>query len=530
MDIALSSAEGQVSSTKLKATVLLTQLPQCAQLLRLQNVQVIGADGKKYSNIPNIDKPLQINFQDGKLEDQICATKGDTQVSLNVKRAVASMFQAATKQLYETDVFGVCRNDVSTKKEGNVLVITKHRDLNRCSHREHIKQDFMATSFNLNSEIKTSPVLSSDYNSEQRVKNGILDSAVVTENYLYVPFSVGKNGAKASVTTKLQLTGQSKETPKASTSEPKSILFENPHHSVSDKTNPSVILNAVKDTAKTVGQTVGESTAKEFINLVKIMRASKKADLLAVFNQVKAGAGFADKSVGKNIYFEALFKAGTGETVEVLIELLKNKEIECPIQQKLVYLGLAFVRHATPESIGTALTLLDGKEVPREAYLGIGALAGQFCRQHANCDKVDAVKKLTAKFLAKLGDGKAGNRQQENEIIAVLKGITNMNYVDDSLVAKIVAIASNKNFPYRLRVAALEAYLADACKDKFRDSALSILKDIQQDSEVRIKAYLVVAKCPNGKIAKALKTLLEDEPSYQGKTVLTIFKIFLIET
>lgn len=213
----------------------------------------------------------------------------------------------------------------------------------------------MATSFNLNSEIKSSPILNSDYTSEQKVKNGILDSAVVTEKYLYVPFSVGKDGAKATVTTRLQLAGQSKENPKTNVNEVKPILFENPHYTTSEKTNPSVILNAIKDTVKTVKESVGETTAKEFINLIKIMRASKKSDLLAVFNQVKTGAGFSDKTIGKKIFFEALFKAGTGETVEVSIELLKNKEIECKLQQKMVYLGLAFVRHATPESILTAM-------------------------------------------------------------------------------------------------------------------------------------------------------------------------------
>lgn len=98
-----------------------------------------------------------------------------------------------------------------------------------------------------------------------------------------------------------------------------------------------------------------------------------------------------------------------------------------------------------------------------------------------------------------------------------------MDHVEDSLVGKIVGIANNKNLPYRLRVAALEAYMADPCKEKFRDTALNILKDIQQDSEVRIKAYLAAAQCPNAKVAKALKTLLDDEPSYQGELINKCF-------
>lgn len=46
VEISLSSAEGQKSVTEVRATVLLTQQPQCNQVLKLQNVQIISSDGK----------------------------------------------------------------------------------------------------------------------------------------------------------------------------------------------------------------------------------------------------------------------------------------------------------------------------------------------------------------------------------------------------------------------------------------------------------------------------------------------------
>lgn len=147
--------------------------------------------------------------------------------------------------------------------------------------------------------------------------------------------------------------------------------------------------------------------------------------------------------------------------------------------------------------------------------MGVGTLAGRFCKEHS-CKNVDELNKLSQKFLSKLGDGKGANRQQENEIIYVLKALGNINFLNDAVVGKVIAIARNNKAPNRLRAAALETYLADACNDKLRDSALALLKDINLDSEIRIKAYLVLAQCPNGKVANALKALLEDEPSYQG--------------
>jgi hypothetical protein len=37
---------------------------------------------------------------------------------------------------------------------------------------------------------------------------------------------------------------------------------------------------------------VGETAAREFANVVTILRQSNKDDLLSVYSQVKAGAGF----------------------------------------------------------------------------------------------------------------------------------------------------------------------------------------------------------------------------------------------
>ncbi|KAK4878786.1 hypothetical protein RN001_011292 [Aquatica leii] len=513
VDISLSSADNQQSSTKIKATVLLTQLPQCNQLLRLQNVQVIGPDAKKYGSLADIEQPIRFNFHDGHIEDSICTVPKDNQNSLNIKRAVASLFQTGIKHHHQTDVFGLCHTEIQTRNEGPNFVVQKSRNLNKCAHRESISQDFMATAFNLDSDVKATPLLNGQYVSEQRIKNGILDYASITEHYLHVPFSVGQNGAKATAVTKIQLIGSSKEAPKDPTTKPRSIIFENPHMITTEQNNVDSILNALKETKSTIDVTVGETSAKAFLNLFKILRASKKDDILTVFRQVKTGAGFKDKEGVRQVFLDAVFRAGTGECVEVGIELLKNKELN-PTEQKLVYLSLAFAKHATLESLQAATALLDQGDVPREAYLGVGTLARRYCRQHS-CENVDSVNKLTQKLIAKLGTGKPKGRKEENEIISVLKALTNMGVLTDAAVAKVIAIGQDKKTPSRLRVAALETYSANACKDKIRDSAMSILKDIQQDSEFRIKAYLAVAKCPTGKTANGIKALLEHEPSYQ---------------
>ncbi|CAG9854324.1 unnamed protein product [Phyllotreta striolata] len=513
IDISLSSAEGQLSSTDVKATVLLTQQTDCNQLLRLQNVHVTTSNGKKLGHIPDVEKPVQLNFQDGRLEDSICADPADTQNSLNIKRAIASLFQADLKGGHETDIFGVCPTEVVQHHEGSDLVVQKSRDLNKCAYREHLRQDFFATTFNVNSEIKSSPILNGDYNAKLRIKNGILNQAQVVETYLYVPFSVGKNGARAEIVSKLHYVSSSKDNHKAAVSAPKSIIFDNPHPVVAQTSNVHGIMNAVNNVVKTIDVVVGEHTAREFITLIKTVRASKKDDLLSVYNQVRSGIGISDKEVGKKVFLDALLQAGEGDAVEVALTLLKTHQFNDD-EKKLVYISLSLIRHTSKGAINSAAQLLSLHDLPEEAYLGIGNLVGRYCRQHS-CDNVDAVNQITTKLAAKLSNSKTTDKKVENEIILILKTLGNFGHINDNIVQKIIDIAKNKQVSDRLRAVALETYLSDPCKDKLRNSALAILQDIQQDSEIRIKAYLALAKCPNAKIGNAVKAMLEKEPSFQ---------------
>lgn len=54
---------------------------------------------------------------------------------------------------------------------------------------------------------------------------------------------------------------------------------------------------------------------------------------------------------------------------------------------------------------------------------------------------------------------------------------------------------------------------------QLKSAALSILKDRQQDSEIRIKAYLALLDCPCANVAGELKKMLDDEPVYQGSFI-----------
>lgn len=62
----------------------------------------------------------------------------------------------------------------------------------------------------INQEIKDTQVLQSSINVETKVNNGVPEKVAATEEYLYRPFSIGENGARAKVHTKLTLTGKAR--------------------------------------------------------------------------------------------------------------------------------------------------------------------------------------------------------------------------------------------------------------------------------------------------------------------------------
>lgn len=84
-----------------------------------------------------------------------------------------------------------------------------------------------------------------------------------------------------------------------------------------------------------------------------MMRNTKKDDLLSFYQSVKSGSlstKASDKDIARRIYFDALFRAGTGPSVETLTKLLQSKELNDK-EQKLMYLSLNLVQSMTKEAL-----------------------------------------------------------------------------------------------------------------------------------------------------------------------------------
>ncbi|XP_078051911.1 apolipophorins-like, partial [Augochlora pura] len=375
--------------------------------------------------------------------------------------------------------------------------------LEQCSFRENVNQGLVTASFDPSSGLKSSPLLDSQQTIKQRFKQGVLNAATSTETYKLRPFSNGEAGAKTVVETSLVLISEGADNPTKPVSAPKSLIFEPPHPVT--EYHQEDIAKALKAAQAEIAGGVKPTAASKFRELVKVLRHSDKPDILSTYQKVRAGAGF-DKGC-LQVLLDGLFHAGTGEAAEVGVELIKNKELS-ETQTLLFYTGLTLIRHTTLPTLSALTSLLDQPDLPRIGYLGIGQAIGKYC-QHHPCENVAKVKEAVHKIREKVGNGKTKTRQQEDVVVSALKALGN-TFLDDATLVKLANIAADKNVRNRVRVAAIEA-LPSRCSMKWKNVLFKVFGDREEDSEVRIKAYLSLVACPCPHVANHIKDTLDKE-------------------
>lgn len=223
-----------------------------------------------------------------------------------------------------------------------------------------------------------------------------------------------------------------------------------------------------------------------------------------------------NKALSRSLFLDALFRVGTGDSVAALVDLSK-KEFDDK-ERNLMYLSFNLVTSVTKEAI-TELTKLFKDNLPKEAYLSIGSIVSKYCRERG-CDNQE-VKPIADRFVAKIPkDCITKNRKDEEHLVSVLKGIRNSQTILNSALNQIIACVHTQR-PSRVRVAALQAFAANPCQKKLQAAAISIMKNREEDSEVRIEAYLTATDCPNGQLANEIQSMLDSETINQVGTFVS---------
>lgn len=347
----MTGNEPQDIQLQVQGTAHVHGISNCQYGLDVQDVTLIGPDKSKtkFNNKLQLSQIVQFTLADDKLEPEVCASPDDTDVSLNIKRALISLLQLNDGSTEEVDVFGKCHTNYAIAQQGDgSYVVTKTRDLNTCSHRENFANGIITGVFNENSNVKSTPLLSGDYTNEIRVnKNGIIESAQVVEDYTLVPFQNGEAGLRARVVTALRFKEQKANGgERASVSVPRSLIYE-----VAEKpqaVNYKIAKKSLFDICDTYSKrknSVGAQVAGQFTETIRLLRYLKKDDILLLF---KEASQLKDNPVCRKVFLDAAFRVGTADSVNAIASLLENNKIH---EKRLAYLSFNLASSVNKETL-----------------------------------------------------------------------------------------------------------------------------------------------------------------------------------
>lgn len=538
MMVQLLGTDPQLTSVRVQAQVSVSAGANCEHSMVVQKFAMFTKVGEakeaaqKLSKelVLDMERPVRFAMKGQKIAKDICADQKDSTFSLNIKRGLISLLQGHPAERgvsQEYDVFGKCPITNSESTGDSTKIFVKRKDLTKCEGREHFTATGLVRSvFNSHSDVKSTPIMSGDYVLEQRIKAGQTypEAIQLTEDYevgtvkalLNVKADASlTNSVKSKVVSKLVfLSVSGGKLADVASPVQMEIRFESlPNGQMST-------LPTMKSTMKTLIEkgfgpsgNVQEFTAEQFLQLVRLMRDTKKDDLLTLFQQVKNGNVHSNTNLAKKLYFDALFRANSADSVEA-ISTLVSRQMDAN-EQKLAYMSLQFAGQLNKESLASIQKLMDANP-SYEAYLVMGSLIHKYCEQF-EC-KPATLKTIMDKFSAGLKCSGKMDKKAEHQMIAILKGLKNSEQIStDAVLDKIHNCYQESVKIKRVRVQSVKTMSAAVCHTaKGRDILKTILKEKTIDPEFRIHAYLgLIQNCPNRELIEYLQGIYNHEETNQ---------------
>ncbi|XP_017062686.2 apolipophorins [Drosophila eugracilis] len=503
LTIGLSSnvlSESADTSLKVSGSAKIFSKGNCGYTLQLSSVKVSNTkESVEKKILSSIQKPVQFTLVNGLLEPQICSDSGDLEYSLNIKRAVISLLQSGLNTEHEIDVFGQCPTHTSTSNVGNANIITKVRNLNSCVHREQIINGLVSGKVNEKAGITSSLLLQATYIKESKIVNGLIDNVHLTETYKFIGTTKESSDINGKVVTTLKLKNPSgtKSNSPLTGSIVKSVIFQRPETYTAKNIN--ALKTVLSDLVDSTGDYVKKESAKKFVEFIRLLRQSDSETLLEL-----AAFPHPNKVLARKVYLDGLFRTGTAESARVILkQLAKFNEKE----KLLAILALNLVKSVDKETLNQAAAQLL-PNVPKELYLSVGSLVAKFCTGR-NCQGPE-IEAISKKFSDGLKHCKPNTKKEEERIIYILKGIGNAKSLAGNTAAALSECSSTGR-SNRIRVAALQAFLTVGCDKTLQTKSLELLKDRNEDSELRIEAYLSLISCPDADVANQISEIVNSE-------------------
>ncbi|XP_069968587.1 apolipophorins-like isoform X2 [Bactrocera oleae] len=499
-----STTAADDTSLKLIGTAKVFAEGNCGYTLQLSAVKVSATkEATEKKIVQNIQKPIHFTLVNGKVEPQLCSDPNDNQYAINIKRAIISLLQSNTEDGTEVDVFGQCTTHTSVSNVAGSQVVTKVRDLNHCSYRENTRSSLIHGVVNQAAGVKSAQLFKASYVKESIILDGVVESVHLVEDYNFGVAENDVNSIRGKVITNLKIknvAGLISVAPQTG-NHGVSIIFQKPE--VYATKNLAALKTALTQLVISLDSYVKKDSAKGFIELIHLMRNADTDTLLEL-----AVVPHPNTVLTRKVYLDALFHTATSESAKAIFKQF-NKMNE---QEKLIaIISLNLIQTVDKDTLNQAITLLT-PTASKHVYLSIGSLVSKYCQSKA-CVQGD-LDVITKKFVDNLKHCKANTRKDEDRIVNVLKGIANMKLTASNSVPALAECASPGR-SNRIRVAALQAFSSANCDSVLTQKALALLRDRNEDSELRIESYLAAIECPNANVAIEIADIVNSEEVHQ---------------
>lgn len=453
---------------------------------------------------------LTFTYQDG-IINELCPSQDEPVWVLNIKRGLLSALQnsmiveSSYTHLYEVDVSGTCETIYkSIAEEGDYVYVKKQKNILSCLG--HRKQPVGLTGVFTTNEARSLPLIKSDQQCEQYISHsGHLHSTQCNESHIFLPISNKHSGISTRVFQNLTLQNII-EIPSAKsgaiTTWRTDLQYEYASGAVHDTVRFADITHILDKVITILKDGVTTEVTELSSLLVKKLGAVDQNTLVELFIKYK-------ETVVHSLLLNALIRVGTSHSMTAIQDLYKNHHItEDELSSWLS--SLALHRNPTLEILNSLDPILDN-HYHTESVLALSTLLYSYCLLDSECDKQKEVQSIMKKIEDKLVNAcTTSTHEDRHNVIVALKAIGNAGVLIHPLETLSACYKNDLN-PMDVRLSAISAMRRFKCDKIDKASISDMFVDNQQDTELRIAAYLIATQCPGILLIDDIKNVLYTE-------------------
>ncbi|XP_076472801.1 uncharacterized protein LOC143302134 isoform X1 [Babylonia areolata] len=525
----MEDASEDTARLSVAATALVHVIGDCDMVLQLRDVTLKESDPNSPSmrTAPESARaaallerqPLRFSFQDGVVEE-LCPSEGEELWALNVKRGVLSAFQNGMTGLdsdqivTEVDVAGTCPSQYHVINKGwYSTTVKRSKDLLACTGRHDYQTALQASSYHVQSDVQSLPLMKSTHQCEQTVDQyGILSSATCTENHQFRPFSREASGAVTKVSQSLKYKSQTGSRPTIHpVSQRVSLMYQHANEDITRKALQEVE-EVLRQLCRDTQTDIRPDTPRLFSSLVSAMRRVDTSGLKALYAKLEQNTLCADNIRPRKFFVDALPMAGTEATVTMMTQMLMNNDVT-GVEADMWLTSLALIQEPSAAMLEQVKSLLKSQTLGEKALLPVSTMINNFCQRQPQCSLESSVQSIMTSFEDLIGSSCYVNKKNLDQVLMGLRAIGNAGHVSSAVSVVNKCVKRTRN-PTEVRVAAAQAFRRLPC-DADRTAVTFLMEDTQEDSELRIAAYLAVMTCPDDDTLQRVQLLLESETDEQ---------------